>query len=345
MNMIEHASGNILEANAEALVNTVNTVGVMGKGIALQFRQAFPKNYEIYRRACQRGDVKPGFMLVTPTGRFENPTFIINFPTKRHWKGRSRLEDIDAGLTDLVRVIKENGIHSIAIPPLGCGNGGLDWNVVRPRIEHAMAAVPNTRVLLFAPEGAPAVDDMPVATSPPKMTPGRAALLAAMIAYAEPGYRLSMLEIQKLAYFLQESGEPLRLSFAKGQYGPYAEALHHVLQRIEGHYIRGYGDRSQDASVQVLPPGYVGASAHLREHPETKDRLQRVTSLIEGFETPRGVELLATVDWVAKNDIRAKIDPDAAINAVHAWNDHKRKTFPPRQIRAAWQQLRTQNWI
>jgi O-acetyl-ADP-ribose deacetylase (regulator of RNase III) len=345
MNMIERAAGNILEANAEALVNTVNTVGVMGKGIALQFRQAFPRNYEIYRRACLRGDVKAGLMLVTPTGRFENPTLIVNFPTKRHWKGRSRLEDIDAGLTDLVRVIKEKDIHSIAIPPLGCGNGGLDWNIVRPRIEHALAAVPDTRVLLFAPDGAPAVDDMPVATSSPKMTPGRAALLAAMIVYAEPGYRLSMLEIQKLAYFLQEAGEPLRLGFVKGQYGPYAEALHHVLQRIEGHYIRGYGDRSQDASIQVLPPGYEGAAAHLRDHRETEARLQRVSSLIEGFETPRGVELLATVDWVAKNEARATADPEVAVSAVHAWNDHKRRAFPAQQIRAAWQQLRTQDWI
>src|SRR5580658_1190484 len=186
-----------------------------------------------------------------------------------------------------------------------------------------MADVPDTRVLLFATEGAPPVDTMLVATSPPKMTQGRAALLAAMIAYAEPGYRLSMLEIQKLAYFLQEAGEPPRLNFTKGMYGPYAEALHHVLQRIEGHYIRGYGDRSQDASVQVLPPGYDGAPAHLREHPETEGRLLTLTSLIEGFETPRRVELLATVDWVAKNDERAKVDPNVAVSEVHAWNDHK----------------------
>jgi O-acetyl-ADP-ribose deacetylase (regulator of RNase III) len=345
MKMIERASGNILEAYSEALVNTVNTVGVMGKGIALQFRQAFPQNYEIYRRVCARGEVKPGTMLVTPTGRFDNPALIINFPTKRHWKGRSKLEDIDAGLRDLVRVIKERQIRSIAIPPLGCGNGGLDWEEVRPRIEKALAEVPDTHVLLFAPEGAPSVDSMPVATAPPKMTPGRAALLAAMITYAEPGYRLSMLEIQKLAYFLQQVGEPLRLHFVKGKYGPYSEALHHVLQRIEGHFIRGYGDRSQDSSIEVLTSGTEGALGYLQQHPETRDRLSRVTALIEGFETPRGVELLATVDWVARQDDRARLDVGVAVDEVHGWNEHKKRTFPAQQIRAAWNQLKSERWI
>jgi O-acetyl-ADP-ribose deacetylase (regulator of RNase III) len=343
--MIERTSGNILEADAEALVNTVNTVGVMGKGIALQFRQAFPANYDIYKRACARGEVRPGAMLVTPTGRFENPSLIINFPTKRHWRGRSRIEDIDSGLLDLVRIIKEKQIRSVAIPPLGCGNGGLDWHEVRPRIEQAFAALPDTRVLLFAPEGAPSVDSMPVATEPPKMSPGRAALLAAMITYAEPGYRLSMLEIQKLAYFLQNAGEPLRLQFTKGKYGPYSEALHHVLQRIEGHFIRGYGDRSQDSSIEVLGRGNDGAVAYLESHPQTRERLSRVTALITGFETPRGVELLATVDWVSRENEAAKSDVVVAVREVHEWSDHKKRTFPPQQIRAAWNQLKTEGWI
>jgi O-acetyl-ADP-ribose deacetylase (regulator of RNase III) len=149
--MLELTTGNLLDANAEALVNTVNTVGIMGKGIALQFRLAFPRNFELYQSACKRGDVVPGKMFVVPTNRLDNPKYIINFPTKRHWKGKSRIEDIDAGLVDLVEVVRRENIKSVAIPPLGCGNGGLDWNEVRPRIESAFAALPEVRVLVFGP--------------------------------------------------------------------------------------------------------------------------------------------------------------------------------------------------
>lgn len=148
--MIEYVRGNLLEADAEALINTVNTVGVMGKGIALQFRQAFPSNYQVYRRTCEKGELRPGQVLVVPTGMLGNPKFIINVPTKRHWKGKARLEDIEAGLKALVSTIKEYKISSIAVPPLGCGNGGLEWGDVRPRIESALAALPHVRALVFS---------------------------------------------------------------------------------------------------------------------------------------------------------------------------------------------------
>src|SRR6266850_4231018 len=133
-NMIELKRGDILEAKADALVNTVNCVGVMGRGIALQFRKAFPENFKVYEAACERKEVEPGTMLVFETGRLTGPRYIINFPTKRHWKGKSRMEDIDAGLPALVEEIKKRGIRSVAVPPLGCGLGGLNWNDVRPRI-------------------------------------------------------------------------------------------------------------------------------------------------------------------------------------------------------------------
>jgi O-acetyl-ADP-ribose deacetylase (regulator of RNase III) len=172
--MIEDARGNLLQADAEALVNTVNTVGYMGKGIALQFKQAYPENFRTYAQAVRRGEVQPGRMLVVPTGFVTNPRYIINFPTKRHWRGRSRIEDIEAGLESLVTEIKRLRLRSIAIPPLGCGNGGLDWSDVRPRIERALEKVPDVRVLLFAPRGAPAAEDMPIRTRWPNMTTGRA---------------------------------------------------------------------------------------------------------------------------------------------------------------------------
>lgn len=343
--MVELETGNILDSGAEALVNTVNSVGVMGKGVALQFRQAFPQNYEFYRRAATHGEVKPGKMLVFSTDRLQNPRFIINFPTKRHWKGKSKLEDIAAGLKALVKDIRSLGITSVAIPPLGCGNGGLEWNIVRPMIVEAMEQIPNVRVLLYEPLGAPAPDQMRVATKRPRMTPSRAALIQLMVNYGIPGYRLSLLEVQKLAYFLQMAGQPLKLDFVRHKYGPYAETLNHVLQRMEGHFIRGYGDRSGEAGIQVSPDAVHEAITFLAGDFETAERLKRVSELIEGFETPYGMELLATTHWIADHESSAKLNPDEAVWLFHEWGDRKRKTFLPVHIHAAWLQLREHTWI
>ncbi|MBI3606667.1 MAG: macro domain-containing protein [Nitrospirae bacterium] len=168
--MIEHTEGNLLLADAEALVNTVNIVGYMGKGIALQFKQAFPENFRAYERACRAKQVKPGHMFIVETGRMVNPEYIVNFPTKRHWRGKSRLEDIESGLEALVEDIKRLGIHSIAVPPLGCGNGGLDWSDVRPMIEAAFASLREVRVLLYAPDRITDAKEISVRTERPTTT-------------------------------------------------------------------------------------------------------------------------------------------------------------------------------
>ena len=343
--MVELTKGNILDAEADALVNTVNTVGVMGKGIALQFKQAFPKNFDEYRKACARGAVVPGKMFVVHTNRLGNPRLIVNFPTKRHWKGKSRMEDITAGLSDLADVIRRENIRSIAIPPLGCGNGGLDWDEVRPNIVHALADLPDLRVLVFSPAGAPPVDEMPVATTPPRMNDNRAALITMMFDYGVPGYHLTLLEIQKLAYFLQLAMQPLKLNFVKQRYGPYAEDLNYMLQRMEGHFIRGYGDRSSEASVSVLPNAISEASRFLADDNATMERINRVDELIEGFENPHGMELLATVRWVIGEDKTAVQDPKRAVELVHDWNDRKQKIFPRAHILAAHKQLVERGWI
>jgi O-acetyl-ADP-ribose deacetylase (regulator of RNase III) len=346
--MIELVKGNLLEADAEALVNTVNTVGVMGKGIALQFRQAFPENYRFYRKACEQGEVVPGRMLIFETRKLTNPRFIINFPTKRHWRGKTRIKDIEDGLYDLIAEVSSRQIHSIAMPPLGCGNGGLKWEQVKPLIERAFATLPDVRVMLYAPSGAPAADQMRTATERPKMTPGRAALLAILENYALPGYRLSMLEVQKLAYFLQVAGQPLQLSFAKDRYGPYAETVHHVLQRMEGHFIRGYGDRSSraaDASIHVFSEAATEAENFLQQDQETLRRIEHVTRLIEGFEYPYGLELLATVHWVVQENSLTQNDVQAVIREVHKWSDRKRMIFSPADIEIAWQRLHKHGWF
>ena len=254
---MQEGHGDLLQADVEAIVNTVNTVGVMGKGIALQFKQAFPENFVAYARAAKRAEIQPGRMFVHPTGLLTNPRFIINFPTKRHWRGHSRMEDIESGLLALVEEIRRRGIRSIAIPPLGCGNGGLDWDDVRPRIVSALVAVPDVRVLLFAPRGAPAADQMPVGTRRPAWTPARALLVKLMEQYASLAYRLTLLEIQKVAYFLQEAGEQMKLQYEAGPYGPFAFNLNKALERLEGHFIRGYGD-SQKPDVEI---GLLGGAA------------------------------------------------------------------------------------
>ena len=343
--MIEDAHGNLLQADAEALVNTVNTVGYMGKGIALQFKQAFPENFQAYSKAVRHGEVRPGQVLTVPTGLVTNPRYIINFPTKRHWRGRSRMEDIESGLRALVEEIRRLGLRSIAVPPLGCGNGGLDWRDVRPRIVQALEPLSETRVMLFAPRGAPAPSEMPVRTRRPVMTPARALLVKVMQQYLGLAYRLTLLEIQKLAYFLQEAGEPMRLRYEAGHYGPYAANLNNALERIEGHLIRGYGDSQKpDVEIGLLSGAAEEADAFLVSSADSRVRLGRVSELIEGFETPYGMELLSSVHWVATHGTKVHTATDA-VRAVQAWNERKRRMFAEAHLLTAWQQLQELGWI
>lgn len=256
------------------------------------------------------------------------------------------MEDIDSGLVALVGEIKERGIRSIAVPPLGCGNGGLDWSKVRPRILKALEPLPELRVVLYAPAGAPSAVEMLVRTEVPKMTTARALFVKAIDQYRQLAYRLTLLEIQKLAYFLQESGEPLRLRYEAGHYGPYAQNLNNVLERIEGHFIRGYGDSQKpDVEIDLLAGAVSQADGFLREHEESKARLERVSALISGFETPYGMELLSSVHWVAVHgDPKAK-SVEAVTSAVHRWNDRKRNMFKPEHIVAAWERLNEERWV
>ena len=222
--MLTLRRGNIMEAEAEALVNTVNTVGVMGKGIALQFKKAYPENYAAYTKACKKGEVEVGKMFVLDRGELNKPKFIINFPTKRHWREKSKLEYIERGLEDLVRVMENLRITSIAIPPLGCGNGGLNWEDVRPLIIDALNAAPKVSTTIFEP--APFDPDQIKVTGPkPRLTANRASLLKLIDEYVSLGnLTLGKLEIQKLLYFLQACGQPLTLRFVKHQFGPYDQA-------------------------------------------------------------------------------------------------------------------------
>lgn len=344
--MIEFTSGDILKCEADALVNTVNCVGVMGRGIALQFKNMYPDNFKAYAAACQREAVQPGRMFVYETGQLTPPRFIVNFPTKRHWRGKSRIEDIDLGLVDLVKVIRDKGIRSIAIPPLGSGLGGLDWDEVRPRIERALAELADVQVLVFEPKGAPASDTMAHAREVPTMTAGRAALVELIQRYLggllDPF--VTLLEVHKLMYFMQEAGEPLRLKYIKHHYGPYAENLRHVLHAVEGHLIAGYADGGDapDKPLSLVPGAVDEAKGFLDQHEISRARFERVTRLVEGFESPYGLELLATVHWVMSRE--GASEHDSVARHVYAWNGRKRQ-FTPRQLAIAEERLKSQNWL
>lgn len=344
--MIEYKTGDILREDAEALVNTVNCVGVMGRGIALQFKKAHPENFEAYAAACKNGEVQPGRMFVYETGTLTNPRYIINFPTKRHWRGKSRLEDIEAGLQALTKVIQKRNIGSIALPPLGSGLGGLEWADVKMRIEAALRDLTDVRIIVFEPRGAPDPKSMTHIREVPPMTAGRAALVELIRRYLagllDPF--VTLLEVHKLMYFMQEAGEPLKLRYKPGHYGPYAENLRHVLNAIEGHWVSGYADGGDDPAKRLdLVPGAVeDAARFLANHAETRARFDRVTDLIRGFESPFGLELLSTVHWVAKRREAASVDE--VVEQTYAWNERKRQ-FTPRQIALAHDVLADKGWL
>lgn len=344
--MIEFNTGDILKVQAEALVNTVNCVGIMGRGVALHFKNAFPANFKVYQAACARGDVRPGRMLVFETGFMSDPKYIINFPTKRHWRGKSRMDDIETGLAALVDEIRSRGIRSIALPPLGSGLGGLDWAKVRPRIEAALGRLPNIHVTVFEPHDSPAQGRVTNTAKVPSMTAGRAALVGLMRRYLggllDPF--VTLLEVHKLMYFMQEAGEPLRLRYTIAPYGPYAENLRHVLREIEGYFVAGYADGGDAPSKELtLVPGSVDdADAFLLNHTETRGRFERVADLVQGFESPFGLELLSTVHWVATR--RAALTDAEVTDAVYAWGERKRQ-FSTRQIALALSVLTQKGWV
>ena len=343
---IELKRGDLLSEETDAIVNTVNCVGVMGKGIALQFKHKWPGNFKAYAHACKDGVVQPGHMFVFDAGGLVKPHYIINFPTKRDWREKSKIEYIDAGLSDLVHQVKRLRIKSIAIPPLGCGNGGLNWNSVRDRIVKAFEQLSGVTALLFEPTGAPPARKMISRTERPRMTAARAAVLRIISVYREMQYGLSRIEVQKLVYFLEAAGQPLNLAFDKNRYGPYSDKLRHVLKAMDGHYIRGVGDHASEADIIVIPEALKDAEKFLQiqEEQDTHDRVGRVARLIEGFESPYGMELLATVHWVVHHKPFVG-DLPAAIIAVQGWNERKRQLLQEQHIAVAWERLKQEGWL
>ena len=318
--MIKFTQGNLLDAEVEAVVNTVNTVGVMGKGIALMFKEAFPENLKEYVAACKREDVKVGLMFVTERRQLMGPKWIINFPTKKHWRHPTKMEWITEGLQDLRRFVEEKNIRSLAVPPLGCGAGGLDWNDVRPAIEEALNALADVNVIVYEPTAK--YQNVAKREGVEKLTPARALIAELVRRYWVLGIECSLLEIQKLAWFLgrhiekQGLKDPLNLQFTTNKFGPYADRLSHLLNSLDGSYlhcdkrIRDAGpfdviwfDDSRRDRVEI----YLKSE----EAQDYQGALEATSELIDGFQSPFGLELLATVDWLLH---KQGVDP--AVGAI-----------------------------
>lgn len=351
--MIHYTQGNLLEAQVDALVNTVNTVGVMGKGIALMFKERFPKNMAAYEQACKAKTVTTGKMFVTHTGELMGPKWIVNFPTKQHWRAKSKLEWIQSGLLDLRRFIVDEKVRSIAIPPLGAGNGGLDWLEVKPCIESALSDLDDVDIWVYEPTAK--YQNVAKANGVKKLTPARAMVAELVRRYWILGMECSLLEIQKLAWFLSRTiarqglNDALKLRFDAHFYGPYANNLTHLINALDGSFLKS-DKRIPDCEPLDVIWFNDAEKAQVDAFMKSEGRdylpaLEATSKLIDGFESPFGMELLATVDWLLAHGYEPNLasikDGLANWPAGTSWADRKLKLFSEQNLSFAIERLKS----
>ncbi|MGB6690935.1 MAG: macro domain-containing protein [Terracidiphilus sp.] len=335
-------------------MNTVNTVGVMGKGIALMFKEAFPNNFRAYEYACKRNQVQVGHMFVTENSAFKGPRWIINFPTKQHWRPPSKIEWIVEGLRDLRRVINEHGIHSVALPPLGSGNGGLDWLDVKPEIERALSDLEGVEILVFEP--IEKYQNVAKPTGVEKLTAARAIVAEMVRRYWVLGVDCSYLEVQKLGWFLERTVEVLGiddpfkgLRFNADRYGPYSERLRFLLNGLDGTYLHCDKRLSDAGPTDTIwfneeRRGRLDLFLQQEENQPLKKVLKLTAEKIDGFESPFGMELLATVDWLIVRE-HCKPDVESIRDGLMRWPaggaaaERKLRLFDERLIGLALERL------
>lgn len=324
MNKILLTKGNILESDTQALVNTVNTVGVMGKGIALQFKKAFPNNYKAYVKACKLNEVMVGKMYVTKDQNLTSgEKIIINFPTKKHWRKPSEYSYIEKGLDDLIDVIKKHEIKSISIPPLGSGNGGLDWNRVKNMIINKLNDI-DVEVILYEPT---VQVEEKLKKERVKLTEARALLLYVLFDLVRNGEYVSEFSSEKVAYFLQKFGAKkyFNLSYTPNFYGPYSGKVKHVLYALNGSYIMGYSamDKKPFELLTLIPDGFETVEKIILEDEGLKLIATKTISFLKGFYSDFGLELLSSVDYLTEN--LNTFDKDKIREALNKWSDRKSK--------------------
>jgi len=336
--MYKFIIGNILTAEAEALVNTVNTYGVMGKGIALAFKKSFPENFKAYRKAFDSDELEVGQMHVHKTSLLA-PKFIINFPTKKHWRHKSKLQYIESGLDDLIKVINENQIRSIAIPPLGCGNGGLDWNIVKKLITDKLNPLQQSiEIVIYEPGFNLKIRSVKPIT---QLNPTRAIYLQIIRQYELLGEDISTLVVQKLAYLLQRMGEKLNLRFDKGIYGPYSPNLNKVIEALSPNYLNYNGDLNSPLTYIKLVQENKAEAKDIIENKldsHQKERLNSIQNLIEGFESTLGLELLATVAFAIEQC--PNCSKEEIISDIHNWTKRKKELMSEHMISVSYDRLR-----
>lgn len=352
--MMKFVQGNLLDAPVEALVNTVNTVGVMGKGIALMFKEAFPANFRAYETACKGKRIHVGHMFVTENAAFEGPRWIINFPTKKHWRQPSRIEWIEAGLKDLRTFIETNQIQSIALPPLGAGNGGLDWEEVKTLIIETLGDLKNVDVWVYEPTDK--YQNVAKRTGVENLTPARVLIAEMIRRYWILGIECTYLEVQKLGWFLERAfadlkiaPDPLGLQFQADKYGPYSDRLRHLLDALDGTYLH-CNKRLSDAGPSDTiwfdeeRRKYIDLYLQQVEAAPLREVLDYTAQRIDGFQSPLGMELLATVDWLLERE-HIKADTRSVRQAIASWpagkaaGDRKLRLFNERLISMALEQL------
>lgn len=329
--MIKYLTGNILDSPAQALVNTVNTVGVMGKGIALQFKKQFPNNYKIYVNACRNKELKIGQLLVTEEeSLLSDKKIIINFPTKTHWRYPSEYDYIEKGLDALIKVIKEKNIRSIALPPLGAGNGGLDWSKVKIIIENKLKDL-DCDIYIYEPTSA--IKES-LKKERVKLTPARAMMLSVLYDLVRNGEFVSEFAAEKVVYFLQRFGakDVFKLEFKPNFYGPYSGKVRHVLYYLNGSYLMGYSSKDkkpfEELNLIMEAEKEVEDFLRLPENTRYKEIVLKTKKFLSGFYSPFGLELLSTVDYIASQKGITK--EEEISKELEKWSERKRTKFANR---------------
>ena len=324
--MIHYTTGNILDSDAQALVNTVNTIGVMGKGIALQFKKVFPNNFKTYEQACKQKEVTIGKMLVSKDRNLNTgEKIIINFPTKKDWRKSSEYSYLEDGLDDFLKVIEKEKLKSVALPPLGAGNGGLEWEKVKRILERKLSAL-DIDIYVYEPTNA--IKEY-LKKERVTLTEARALLLYVLFDLVRNGEFVSEFSSEKVCYFLQKFGAKkfFKLQFEPKFYGPYSGKVRYVLNYLNGSYLMGYSDMSKKPFdlLTLVADGYESVKSFIESNAELAEIATKTTRFLNGFYSDFALELLSSIDYlIAENNT---FDKQVITHKLSEWNNRKRSMF------------------
>lgn len=323
--MIHYLKGNMFDSGAMALVNTVNLQGVMGKGIARQFKTYFPQNYIAYQKACKDGSIAIGKPFVYEEETLNGPKLIINFPTKNSWRKPSEYVYIEKGLESLISIIESYHITSIAIPPLGAGNGGLQWEKVKTIIDRIMTKV-GAEVYVYEPTQ---FLQEKLRAERVKLTDARALLLYVLYDLVRQGEDVSEFSCEKVCYFLQRFGakDIFKLTYRPYYYGPYSGKVRFVLQYLNGSYIMGYSDMNKKAfePLTLVADAYADIKEYMEKNETLVQIAHKTMAFLDGFYSDFGLELLSSVDYILSENPNSTIDE--VHEAITHWNHRKSVLF------------------